>query len=896
MSGRGVRGVPAVAARARAQADRVPRSALRRRRCTRPVASSPSSSARTSDDLVFSPNATSALNAVIRSLRIRPEEEILTTKHEYGAIVRTLGFIRANVVLVEPEELIANIGIRTRAIVVSHITSPTALVLPVEEICDAARKAGVLSIVDGAHVPGHIPLDVGSLGADVYAGNCHKWLCAPKGAGFLWSRPEHQDWIEPLVISWGYHEDAGFGERHGWQGTRDPAACLAVPKAIEAHASFDLAAAKDLADEAERRLSPFGAKPHPRRAIAAHARAHGAERRDPAELQRRLYDEHRVEVPVYEWEDTTLMRVSIGPYNDEADVERLVDAVRTDSRAVIQAAIQKLLDGHDLGRDEAREVMGEIMGGEATPAQIGGFLVALRAKGETADEIAGCAEAMRAHVLEVRPSRDDVVDVVGTGGDGGRTFNISTTAAIVAAAAGAAVAKHGNRAVSSVSGSADVLEALGFTLEQPPERIAESIDTLGFGFMFAPLHHPAMRHAAPVRRELGTRTIFNILGPLTNPAGARAGVFGVYSPEVARTVADALAVLDSRRAFVVHGAGGIDELSPAGPNLVFEVADGAVRERVIDPLELGIESLRPGGPRRGHARGERRDGPRGAGRGARGEARRRRAQRRRRDRGGRSRRGSRRRPRGRRRPRSTAAPRSPDWRSSWRSRENPADGTLRGRARRAGTDGDRRGQAPLAVGGRPSPGRRSGRAGRSLRACRRRGGLDPRRRALRRHLGRSPCGSRVRGAAAPREGVLLERGRLADRPRCRRRRSAPTPPRSRRRAGSRAARHGGATRSGDARRGARCGGAGAGGGARCSGDRDQRAGPRDVPHRSRRAARARRGSAARSDRRSPRAASSRAPRAPPPSWRERTRSSSAPRSCVPRTRARSSPSSSRVRS
>ena len=260
---------------------------------------------------------------------------------------------------------------------------------------------------------------------------------------------------------------------------------------------------------------------------------------------------------------------------------------------MIQAAIQKLLDGHDLGRDEARDVMGEIMGGEATPAQIGGFLVALRAKRETADEIAGCAEAMRAHVLEVRPSRDDVVDVVGTGGDGGRTFNISTTAAIVAAAAGAAVAKHGNRAVSSVSGSADVLEALGFTLEQPPERIAESIDSLGFGFMFAPLHHPAMRHAAPVRRELGTRTIFNILGPLTNPAGARAGVFGVYSPDVARTVADALAVLDSRRAFVVHGAGGIDELTPAGPNLVIEVADGTSRERTVDPLELGIERSDP---------------------------------------------------------------------------------------------------------------------------------------------------------------------------------------------------------------------------------------------------------------------------------------------------------------
>jgi len=260
---------------------------------------------------------------------------------------------------------------------------------------------------------------------------------------------------------------------------------------------------------------------------------------------------------------------------------------------VIQAAIQTLLDGQDLGRDDAQAVMGEIMGGEATPAQISGFLVALRAKGETANEIAGCAEAMRAHVLPVRPSRDDVVDLVGTGGDGSRTFNISTTAAIVAASAGAAVAKHGNRAVSSVSGSADVLEALGFALDQSPERIAKSIDRLGFGFMFAPLHHPAMRHAAPVRRELGTRTIFNVLGPLTNPAGARAGVFGVYATDVARTVADALAVLGSRRAFVVHGAHGIDELSPAGPNLVFEVADGTVRKRVVDPAELGIDPCDP---------------------------------------------------------------------------------------------------------------------------------------------------------------------------------------------------------------------------------------------------------------------------------------------------------------
>ena len=260
---------------------------------------------------------------------------------------------------------------------------------------------------------------------------------------------------------------------------------------------------------------------------------------------------------------------------------------------MIREAISVLLSGGDLDRAQAREVMREIMAGDATQAQIGGFLVALRAKGETVDEITGCAEAMREHVLPVHPRREDVVDVVGTGGDGARTFNISTVAAIVAAASGAAVAKHGNRAVSSVCGSADVLEALGFTLEQPPERIADSIDQLGFGFMFAPAHHPAMRHAAPARKELGTRTVFNVLGPLTNPAGARAGIFGVYSLELVRTIAEVLAALGARRAYVVHGAHGVDELSPAGPNAVCEIVDGAVHERSVDPLELGIERCGP---------------------------------------------------------------------------------------------------------------------------------------------------------------------------------------------------------------------------------------------------------------------------------------------------------------
>jgi anthranilate phosphoribosyltransferase len=268
---------------------------------------------------------------------------------------------------------------------------------------------------------------------------------------------------------------------------------------------------------------------------------------------------------------------------------------------VIQQALGVLLDGHDLAREQAREAMEAIMTGEATPAQIGGFLVALRIKGETPDEIAGFAEAIRGHVLAVTPQRDDLVDTAGTGGDGQATINISTGAALVAAAAGAGVAKHGNRAVSSASGSADVLEALGFSIEMPPERIASSIDELGFGFLFAPTHHPGFRHAAPVRKELATRTVFNVLGPLTNPAGARAQIVGVYDPGLVPTIAEGLARLGARRAFVVHGAFGVDELSPAGPNLVSEVVDGSIRESQLDPLDLGVprcapEELRGGSP------------------------------------------------------------------------------------------------------------------------------------------------------------------------------------------------------------------------------------------------------------------------------------------------------------
>jgi isopenicillin-N epimerase len=273
------------------------------------------------DDLVFVPNATAGLNAVIRSLRLEPGDEVLTTRHEYGAVTRTWEFAGATLVYAEPGDLVDAIGPRTRAISVSHITSPTALVLPVAEVCAAAREAGALAIVDGAHAPGQLPLDLESLGADVYAGNCHKWLSAPKGAGFLWTRPEHQRWIEPLVISWGYGDDRTFADRHGWQGTRDPAAALTIPAAIEAHAQFDLERCRRLAASFHDRLPPFGATPAPQMWTTEVATD------EPEELQRRLYDEDRIEVVVREWEGRSLLRVSIAPYNDEADVERLLDAL-----------------------------------------------------------------------------------------------------------------------------------------------------------------------------------------------------------------------------------------------------------------------------------------------------------------------------------------------------------------------------------------------------------------------------------------------------------------------------------------------------------------------------------------------------------------------------------------
>ena len=274
------------------------------------------------EDLVFVPNATSGLNAVIRSLRLEPGDEVLTTRHEYGAVAANVGVRRREA---RPRRAgrarCVRSGRARTSSRSSHITSPTALVLPVAEVCAAARAAGVLSIVDGAHAPGQLPLDLEALGADIYAGNCHKWLCAPKGAGFLWARPEHQHWIAPLVISWGYGAETSFAERHGWQGTRDPAAYLAVPAAIEAHATFDLERCRRIAASFHDRLPPVGG--HAGAADVGDRAAAG----DAEELQCRLFDEHGIEVPVKEWEGgPPLLRVSIAPYNEPADVERLLDA------------------------------------------------------------------------------------------------------------------------------------------------------------------------------------------------------------------------------------------------------------------------------------------------------------------------------------------------------------------------------------------------------------------------------------------------------------------------------------------------------------------------------------------------------------------------------------------
>jgi anthranilate synthase/phosphoribosyltransferase len=261
----------------------------------------------------------------------------------------------------------------------------------------------------------------------------------------------------------------------------------------------------------------------------------------------------------------------------------------------IKTAISKVMEGDSLTIEEAEEVMSQIMSGEATPAQIGGYLMALRMKGETVDEITGSARAMRRAAVRVKTVTPpaELVDVVGTGGDGSGTFNISTTAAFVVAGAGQKVAKHGNRAASSKSGSADVLGALGVNLELTPEQVTRAIDEVGIGFLFAVKHHPAMKHAIGPRREMGVRTIFNILGPLTNPAGAMSQVTGVYDGDMTETLARVLGELGSQGAFVFHGHGGLDELTTTGPNKVSRLQEGLVTTEILDPADLGFARARP---------------------------------------------------------------------------------------------------------------------------------------------------------------------------------------------------------------------------------------------------------------------------------------------------------------
>ena len=251
-----------------------------------------------------------------------------------------------------------------------------------------------------------------------------------------------------------------------------------------------------------------------------------------------------------------------------------------------------LIERHDLPHDTMLAAMRGLMGGEWTPAQIAGFLIALRMKGETVTEIAAAADVMRELSTKVPLAGvDHLVDTCGTGGDGAHTFNISTAAAFVAAACGARVAKHGGRSVSSTSGSADVLEALGVNVNLPPEKVAEAVKTIGVGFMFAPNHHSAMKHAAPVRRELGVRTLFNLLGPLTNPAGAPNQVMGVFHRDLTGTLARVLQALGSRHVLVVHAEEGLDEISLASPTFVAELKDGHVSEYELEPGLFGLPQV-----------------------------------------------------------------------------------------------------------------------------------------------------------------------------------------------------------------------------------------------------------------------------------------------------------------
>ena len=254
---------------------------------------------------------------------------------------------------------------------------------------------------------------------------------------------------------------------------------------------------------------------------------------------------------------------------------------------MIREAIDSVVAGRSLDMDTAITVMREIMEGEATQGQLGAFFTALSIKGETTEEIAGFVTVMREKSLKVHVD-GPLVDTVGTGGDGQNTFNISTATAFVAAGAGLKVAKHGNRAASSACGAADVLEALGVKFDLPPAGVERCINEVGFGFMFAPAYHAATRHAAPVRREIGIRTVFNILGPLTNPAGAQYQLIGVAYPELGQTVAEVLQLLGSQRAIIVHGEGGLDEITLSGPTSVWEMEGNEVRTWELSVAEMGL--------------------------------------------------------------------------------------------------------------------------------------------------------------------------------------------------------------------------------------------------------------------------------------------------------------------
>jgi anthranilate phosphoribosyltransferase len=260
---------------------------------------------------------------------------------------------------------------------------------------------------------------------------------------------------------------------------------------------------------------------------------------------------------------------------------------------ILTKAIDALASGHDLEQDQAEEVLRTIMSGDATEVEIAGFLIALRTKGETEDELAGLAAAMRALATHVASERHDLLDTAGTGG-GRSTFNVSTTAALIAAGAGCAVAKHGNRSATSRSGSADVLEALGARIDLPAASVGRCIDGAGFGFMFAPVHHQATRFVVPVRRELGVRTVFNLLGPLTNPAGARRQLIGVADPSYVDRIAGALHRLGVDRALVVSGEDGLDEMSTSAPTHVVEVDQAGVRRSVVSATDVGLTESRDG--------------------------------------------------------------------------------------------------------------------------------------------------------------------------------------------------------------------------------------------------------------------------------------------------------------